>query len=166
MKNVILFMSLVASTYAYAFNEHRILEAMLASNYDEFVAVATLDSFLPEQKEKFLEINTNIINLRKKLVATHSFSPAICKELYISLAGIMGITASAGLIGGSIVGGISAAACKKDDLFNLACVGVCAGFLSASISTYVWIKYLIAAWKQPKKLLDNALRIQSMLLNS
>ncbi len=134
------------------------LNAILESDYQAFLRAKNNEQIPADKQYNLLDTADRMVNLRERLVAKHAFQAALCTELFYSFAALFGSCCGLGIIAGVIED------CARGKHFtDDAALGFLIGSGVMVTSGYFAIINLIRAYKKPKLLLDEALRIKDEL---
>jgi hypothetical protein len=155
MKNVLFLGLITFCSYTYALHYNQIVNAIIESDYDLLANNQKEITITYQQKQQLLKINDDIITVRQDWMVKHAGEPQMGVDLLLS--GLGAFITIASLI---TCAGYSSA--HTQDVYDTTLHQSISGSIGI-VGAFYTIKKYVDAFLKPKRLLDNALLIKSLL---
>jgi hypothetical protein len=158
MKKILFSALILIPTFCAPQDYAGMLNAILASDYQAFLRAKNNEQIPIDKQYNLLDSAQSMVALRQKMVTRHSFQAALCTELFSSLGAFC--LSSFGL---AIMGGVIEECVIKKQFADRHAFALLLSMGIITTSAYFGFTYMIRAYKKPKLLLDEALRIKDEL---
>jgi hypothetical protein len=164
MKRLAFALFLFSSFICSAAPHDDLINAIIESDYDNFMEIYSSNTFSQDSKAHFADLANQMIKARSQWMAAHAFRPQIGKDLlYAVLWGFLAVIGRDIILESMPTSNISTpnnldSPIKVPDHF-----GVATGLGISLTSTVFCIWRIVNAFQKPKQLFANAVRIKDAL---